>query len=394
MKSLILGYGTTGKAVSKYLKDKNISFLIFDDNPELSNFYKIEDIKFSEIDKIFVSPGIRSSHRILEIAKEKNIDVLTDIEEFSSITKTKIIGVTGTNGKTTFVHLLSKILNEKGIISRFAGNIGNSPLEIVNELEQVEYIILELSSFQLEHIKKLNLYIGIILNIYEDHTEWHGSYEKYKNSKIKIFDYVNTPTKKILGESDSALSILINKESSFTSIKSLKEYSINNYFDDFIEVFLYVCSLFSISENESLNFLKKQDQIEHRLEFFYEVNGVKFINDSKSTNLQSVSKASTKFENSILILHGLTKGINSNKLNLSENIKKILVPKDMDVDLTKYKNIIIYYDSIFEIISYLKNNIEIYNHVLFSCGGASFNNFKDYKDRGTFFKNIVMKEFR
>ena len=119
------------------------------------------------------------------------------------------------------------------------------------------------------------------------------------------------------------------------------------------------------------------------------VNDVTYINDSKSTNFNSLSMATTKINNGILLLHGLTKNISSKDLKISKKVKTILVPEDMEIDLSKANAKIIKIKSIFDIEQVLIEIIKPGDTVLFSCGGASFNDFKNYQERGNFFKTVV-----
>ena len=194
MKKLIFGYGATGKSVENYFKKNNIEYLIYDDDKEIeiSKNQKFKDTKFDEIDEIIISPGIKPTHPLLLKIKSKKINVITDIDIYSRdrIYDTPIIGVTGTNGKTTFVELLSNFLNSQSLKSLAVGNIGDSPLNYIDE--KFDYIVMELSSFQLHYIKNLSLEVGIVLNIEEDHLDWHENVQEYIESKKKIFQFLET----------------------------------------------------------------------------------------------------------------------------------------------------------------------------------------------------------
>ena len=390
--SLILGYGATGKDIEKYLISENKKYVIYDDNKNIPNElnFQLEDI--TNLEMIYVSPGIKKDHKILNIAEESNIKVTTDIEYFNDISNVKIVGVTGTNGKTTFVSLLNKILNKYGYKSNVAGNIGISPLKLVNDTEKLDFLILELSSFQLCHINELRIDTSIVLNIYEDHIDWHNSFEEYANSKLKIFDFTANDQNNFLGPVDEELIINDSLLENITVIEDINNYSLPNYFDEFVSMFVEICSRFEISEMDVIEFLSSEPPVEHRFELFYTKNGVNFINDSKSTNLESVNKASLKVNNCMLILHGLAKGISPNKLILSDEIKKILVPQNSDFDVSMFKSIVIKYESIEDLKQLIKENYQDFNTVLFSCGGSSFNDFSNYIDRGNYFKKMIVGE--
>ena len=390
--SLILGYGSTGKDIEKYLISENKKYFIYDDNkiiPQELNF-QVKDI--TNLEMIYVSPGVKKDHKILKIAEESNIKVTTDIEYFNNISNVKIVGVTGTNGKTTFVSLLNKILNKHGYKSNVGGNIGISPLNLINDADNLDFMILELSSFQLHHINELHLDTSVVLNIYEDHIDWHNSFEDYASSKLKIFNFTKKVQNKFLGSVDEELTISYSILENITAIEDISDYFLPNYFDEFVSMFVAVCSRFEISEKDVIDFLSSEPSAEHRFELFHTKNGVNFINDSKSTNIESVNKASLKVNNCMLIMHGLTKGIKSNKLVLSDEIKKIFVPKNSEFDLSLYQSIVVQYESMEDLQQLIKEHYQNFNTVLFSCGGSSFSDFDNYIDRGTYFKNMIVGE--
>ena len=390
--SLILGYGSTGQDIEKYLLSKKEKYFIYDDNktiPQDLNF-RLEDI--TNVETLFVSPGIRKNHKILNLAEENKVKITTDVEFFNEISNVKIIGVTGTNGKTSFVTLLSKILNKYGFKTNVAGNIGISPLNLIEESDYLDFLILELSSFQLKHINELNLDISIVLNLYEDHIDWHESFEDYVSSKLKIFDFTSNNKHKYLGSVDDGLKNKNLLPKNVNLLEDIGKHLLPNYFDEFVSMLITVCKRFEISKKEVVDFLSSESSGEHRFELFFIKNGVEFINDSKSTNLESVNKASFKVNNCLLIMHGLSKGINTKNLKLSDEIKKILVPKNFEFDVTSYKNIVREYESFDELKLLIQNEYKTYDTVLFSCGGSSFNDFDDYIDRGNFFKNMIKGE--
>ena len=390
--SLILGYGSTGQDIEKFLISKNKKYYIYDDYKTVPKELTFELSDITNLENIFVSPGIKKDHKIINLAKEKNINLTSDIQYFNEISKLKIVGITGTNGKTSFVTLLDKILKKHGYKSKVAGNIGNSPLNLIDDEENLDFLILELSSFQLSHLTKLDLEISVILNIYEDHIDWHSSFENYATSKLKIFNFTKNNKNRFLGPVDNQLKKTNLLPRNVNVIKDMEAYFLPNYFDDFVSMFIKICSRFKIAKNEVIEFLSSEPSVEHRFELFITKNGVNFINDSKSTNLESVNKASFKVKNCMLVMHGLSKGIGSNKLDLSNEVKKILIPKDSEFDLSKYSKIITEYDSFNELNTIIKTNYKDYETILFSCGGSSFSDFDNYKDRGNYFKKMIESE--
>ena len=389
--SLILGYGSTGQDIEQYLISQNKNYLIYDDKEDIDKKYKFNTENINNIETIFVSPGVKKDHEILRMASSSGIKIMTDIELFSEKNNVKLIGVTGTNGKTSFVTLLDKILNKYDIKSKTAGNIGNSPLNLISDSNHLDYLILELSSFQLTHMKKIELEMAVVLNIYQDHIDWHETFEQYVFSKLKIFNFSTNQKYNFLGPVDSQVKteeILPKNVRNFNEEK----FNLNNYFDDFVSIFIDVCKEFSIPKDEVLNFLTSQSSIEHRFELFHTKNGVKFINDSKSTNLESVNKASYKVKNCLLIMHGLLKGIDINRLSLSNEVKEIMVPKNSEFDINSNNFLVVEYENFEDLKKYIKNNYKNFDTVLFSCGGSSFSNFKNYMERGEYFKEMIVGE--
>ena len=393
MNKLIYGYGVTGKAVEAFFNKKNIPYKIFDENltENFNNKIEIDALLKEDFDEVILSPGIRENNDLLNQIRNKNLNVITDIDLFDKYhnQKSKIIGVTGTNGKTTFVNLLYKFLELEGFKTKACGNIGESPLSIVDD--DYEYVIIELSSYQLHHTKNLRLDYGIILNIASDHLDWHGSLDDYIKAKSKIFSFADEE-KVIFYDS-----IFDTKESRKTHVSkiNLEKYNFHeiNLPTDLSRSFLDMVNFLDFNKRNNFQrgyeYLKSVNPIEHRFENVSFNDDVIYINDSKATNFHAVSSAINRVENAILILHGLTKNMPSSELKLNKNIKKIIKPKDMNVDLSNYKGILIEIESIFDLKNVLLKEVKIGDTVLFSCGGSSFNDFNNYEDRGSYFKKLV-----
>ena len=385
MKKLIFGYGATGKSVEAYFQKNNIKYFIYDDDKEkiISKKQKFKDTKIEEVDEIIISPGIKPTHELLNKVNSLGKAVKTDIDLFNENYKGKLIGVTGTNGKTTLVNLLSNFLNSQGIKAVAVGNVGRSPLEVIDE--EFEYVIIELSSYQLYYLNNLDLNIGIILNIYQDHLDWHKNFSEYLDSKKRIIDFIKNGDESI--KNNNFIGTLKPGEINSNLYKEIKDKSI--FFDNTIDIFMQVIEKLDLNYESAKEFLINSQNTEHRFELVEVHKDITYINDSKSTNFNSVSMATTKVSNAILIMHGLTKNINSKDLNISKDIKTIILPKDMKVNLSDIQAEVIELDSIFDLEEKLQKIIHSGDTVLFSCGGASFNDFKNYEERGNFFKSVV-----
>ena len=397
MKYLILGYGVTGKSVENYLTNQNADYLIFDDLKE--NLNKVHHSKiFSEknidlIDIVIISPGIKPDHHLLEQLMSKNVSVKTDIDIFSEHYKGNVIGVTGTNGKTTFVNELNKFLNINNVHSASAGNIGISPLDLIDT--SYEYIILELSSYQLHYTSNLNLDMAVILNIFPDHIDWHESVNNYASSKIKILSFLSEgkSERKIIGSNMGIVKTNLPNNIDIKSKNNLKVHrelllSLGEATRKIGGVELY---------NRYIEYIEKYEiKLPHRMEQFLKLKNknITFFNDSKATNYHAVSEASKLFtsgkEDGILILHGITKETNENKLNIDPVFKYVIIPEDMNTNLGDHNAEIIHIKHISNLKDILVEILSKNQVVLFSCGGSSFNDFENYQVRGDYFKNLIL----
>ncbi len=390
MKKLIFGYGETGKAVEQFLINKKIDFKIYDDNIPKFNTDITDNL--AEYDEVIISPGIPPDNLLLSNIKSQNLNISTDLDLFFRYNdkSIKTIGITGTNGKTSFVNLVTEFLEKNGLKAISSGNIGTSPLNSINK--DFKYLVLELSSYQLYYSRNLELNFGVVLNIASDHLDWHGNFSNYLKAKSKIIKF--TKKNNILVYSE-----LIREFVDYTTKEiDNAEYSFFENIDtpfskELLIPFLDLIYLLDLNikniEEACHKFLVNLNQLEHRYEKIDFKGNVEFINDSKATNLHAVTNAINRSKNIILILHGLTKNIPSEELQLTSDVKKIFIQSEMNINLNKFNGKIIIYNSINEIKNLIKTEMEYGDTVLFSCGGASFNNFKNYKDRGKFFKKIV-----
>ena len=323
MKKLIFGYGITGRAIEKYFLQNNINYLIYDDylTPTKTSIDKI----IEEVDEVFVSPGISPRNSTLIKLIDNDIKISTDLDLFERINKIDSIkiGVTGTNGKTTFVKIVTEFLNKMGYSTISAGNIGNSPLELINK--KYDYIIFELSSFQLHYLSDFSLDYSIILNFASDHLDWHDNYKNYLSSKAKIFKFTKNEnvlfydeifkkfSKKKISKTNNSLNLFLeNKNLSFSQELVGSFLDLVNLLDLKIKNFEDVCK----------NYLLITKQIEHRYEKVVFKGGVTFINDSKATNFHAVTNAIKRSSNTTLILHGLTKNVPDEELIIYDSVKK------------------------------------------------------------------------
>lgn len=399
------------------LKDKNAKLY----------FGKQDANILKDITLIIISPGVPQSIDIVKEAKKRNIKVIGEIEfAYNLIPDRNYISVTGTDGKTTTVNLIYSIINSYKK-ARLLGNVGNTFSKEVESIEKDEDIVLELSSFQLETVDNFHSHISVILNIAEDHLDRYKDIEDYFNAKknitknqnsndFLILNYDNFYTNRYYNELIKTKDIAFNVLTFSTKCKKA-----NLYYNSEDECLYYNGEkLFSIAKRQLLGMHNIENilasvlaclkdnipveyidkavnnfkSIEHRLEFVKEINGVKYINDSKATSMSAVMSALKAFDkNIILIMGGRNKGIDFKPLKsiIEERVKKLILTGEASEDLSSMidvSNKIIIKDFT-EAFDYAKKIAVKGDTVLLSPGCASFDSFKNYEERGKYFKSLV-----
>ena len=409
---LVVDKCDTDKEHIKELNNLNIKF-IKTENPEnyLNNTY----------DYVVKNPGIIKTHPCILKAKELGIKVINEIEVAYDFIKDKatIIGITGSNGKTTTTTMIYEIMKKANLNVHLAGNIGYPLSSIVNVIKKNDIIVAEISDHQLLDTDKFKTNISVLTNLSEVHIDFHGNYENYKNTKKKIFNnhsqndlaILNLNNKDVLeitkdikskkiyfsnnAKTDIYLenNIIYYKDEPTLNTNDIKIKGIHNY--ENIMCMLGVVKQFNISNEIIKDYLKEFKGVEHRIEFVREINDITFYNDSKATNTESTIVALKSFNNNIiLLLGGLDRGHSFEPLNpYLKNVKYILTfgeTKNRIKEWAKEQNInCIIFDNLKEatLKSYelaYKNDI-----VLLSPACASWDQYKCMEDRGNEFKSIV-----
>ncbi len=416
MKAAIIGYGKSGAAAEKLLKIKGYQEIeIFDDKNE--NYKNISEYK-DEYDEVVVSPGI-------DLSKYKNIcgNITSEVElAYNQMDKNaKIIAITGTNGKSTTTFLTAQILNNAGVKACACGNIGYPFGEAVLDKADTEVYVIELSSFQIELLKRFKAVAGCIINVTQDHLDRYGSMDKYYEAKLLLLNFIekkglfvtNTDTK-IVNKA-----ILYDFQARYID-DSFKSYpKLNNNILDFgkyiVDLSKYklfgkhnitnlsfaltmadkVCSF----EGDITNLIENLTSMPHRTELVAEINGVKWINDSKATNVDSVYTALISMKKpAILLIGGRDKKSDYTPLAdlINKNISKICYFGEA-ADLIKGQLSPLLQGVLEESYSSLKECVNALAKrekditVLLSPACTSFDEFKSYEDRGYRFKEYVLE---
>ena len=357
----------------------------------------------SNVDYIVLSPGINLIEKKILIKFKKKI--ITDIDFLYLTNKNfKSIMVTGTNGKSTTCKLISHLLKKNKSKVLLGGNIGTPILNL--KIKKNSYVIIEASSFQLAHSQFIRPDYAFLLNITNDHLDWHGNMQNYIKSKFKIFKYqkknqfafINEKLKNIFKKGNFKSKLIIPEKKNYNKIKHKIK---NNYLELSINDenmnFVYELSrLTNISEKRFINAMNSFVGLPHRYEIFLKKKNTIFINDSKATSFESTKYALLNGKNIYWILGGLPK--KNDKIILHGVIKKIikcyLIGKSTSYfkkqikDKINFSITINIKKTLIEILKDIKSS-KIKDHtILLSPAAASYDQFKSFEERGDEFKRL------
>ncbi len=428
---LIMGFGVTGKSSLKFLREFPVKIYIYDKKIDLQSlkvdedFIIFKDEDLDKIDLIVKSPGIYPFDDLLVKAREKNIEIISDIELSYRYLKTdNVVAVTGTNGKTTTTTIVGDILKRKAK-TFVVGNIGRGILEITKEAKKDDFIVIEASSFQLEDTIEFKPHIALLTYVTSDHLDWHKTTENYVKAKLKIFANQDENDFAILNYEDRNLAKKYNIKAQkyYFSMEKISEKG--SYFEDGkifyndgknseeildvkdlkipgvhniknVMAAIIIAKLFGIDSNTIKRSISSFTGVEHRIEFVRELHGVKYYNDSKGTNPDSTEVAIAAMDGDvILIAGGYDK--NSNFDNLIEKSKDklktvILLGETADkISNSCKKSKVEFY-----IVKDLNKAVELAKKlslkgedVLLSPACASWDMYSNYEARGRHFKDLV-----
>jgi len=417
-KILIYGLGISGYSSLEFLKKKNhVKF--FDDNyqrfknEKLKKFFiPLKKIYKYGFDYIIISPGINSEKCDLKNFLKKNKKkIFTDLDIFySNNFKNLIIAVTGTNGKSTTVKLLSDIIKSTKKDVRLVGNIGKSILS-EKKISKKTIFVVEISSYQIEYSKIFKAKYALLLNISPDHLERHKTFKKYLNAKLKLiysqrkgdfafFNKKNSLIKKELKNKNIKSKIINVDDKLNLNYKKLVK---NKYFNNKnnqqnLSYVFTICKKLKIDKKNIIKIINNFKGLKFRQQIIYDSKKLTIINDSKSTSFSSSINLISSMNNIFWILGGLPKKGDKFKLNKKKNLalKAFIYGKQKNFFINNLKNKIL-----FETFKNLKDAfkkviLEIKNKknkkkiiILFSPCSASFDTFNNFEERGEYFNYLV-----
>ena len=445
-KVAIIGMGVSNLPLLDYFYDKNAKVTVFDKNTpsdeimEKINKYRYEveigEYNLSRLngfDIVFRSPSVLPTRDELIMAANKGTIITSEIEMVLKLAPCKIIGVTGTEGKTTTTSIIYEILKSSGKNCFLGGNIGQPIFTEIKNMKPEDIVVLELSSFQLMGME-VSPYISVVTNMYPDHLNIHSSYEEYQQAKKNIFlhqnengvvilNYDNEITRKFADEVKSNLvffSSLENLENGY--VYDRKDETIKHYVNGKsknilkkqeiklrgIHNYENICAALAatatiVDEKDQIKAIKEFNGVEHRLEFVRELNGVKYNNDSIGTSPASTIAGLNAFdENIILLAGGSDKGLDYTEIGetIAKKVRVLLLTGPTAEKIENATRLamskadketveIIHCKDLQEAVSVASRKAKSGEIVLMSPASASFDAFKNFIERGIKFKEFV-----
>ena len=429
---IILGFGMEGKStynyIRKYLKDIKLTIMdsnyqnitLDDKNVEIID---IDYNKFNNYDLIFKSPGISFKDIDTTSFKDK---ITSQLEIFLETTPSYTIGITGSKGKSTTTSLIYKIINDQNIKSYIVGNIGKPILDIVDEVDENTYVVIECSSHQLEYTK-VSPNIGIILNLFEEHLDHYKSKEHYYIAKMNLVNYQSNKDYFIYSSDNEDLKNhidIINTNATKLDINNIKNNNSYTYIkDNYIYVndkklydvntkrkiqgihnlknimfTLTVSEILKLDINKTIESISNFEPLPHRMELVGTYNEITYYNDSIATipnatinGIEALSNVNT------IIIGGKDRGIDYSLLKdylINSEIENIICLPDTGYTIGKeITNKNVYYVKTVEEAVDIAREVTKKNTIcLLSPAASSYGFYKNFEERGNRFKEYIRKE--
>lgn len=427
-KALVIGLGISGRSAAAFLLNQHAHVYAADDKlqeiknrPEIlqlveKGLFLIKENEIPQPDFVVLSPGVPMTHPLIVLAHKNNWEIIGEIELACRYLSQPMLGITGTNGKTTVTLLTAHVLNQSGIPARALGNSG-IPLTSVFEkaLKSNEMLVLELSSYQLETLHVRCLDAAVLLNITPDHLDRYHSMKEYAAAKLRVSSCLKTGGQFFAEESCASQYPSLNVFSYGYHTSSTIYTDLTHVYKDKILQFSLpenlqgkrshdienlmgsyaLCSSMGVTAERFAAAYSTFVKLPHRIEFVRTHRGISYINDSKGTNLDAVIRAVGSIDGKIvLIAGGVDKGASytawlnafAGKVRcicaIGESAKKIETELGNDIPIRLYKSLS---DAVYAAAHVAKPG----ETVLLSPGCSSYDMFKDYEHRGDEFKRLV-----
>ena len=452
--NFVIGLGKSGFWAAKFLRSINKRVIVWEskNNKELLETKKeLEELDIlvylnkefifeefdpwlKEIESVVISPSIPYDHKTIIKLKQTGVRVIGEVNiAWANLNDINWIGITGTNGKTTVTHLLSHILCKNKLFAPFAGNIGTPLCKYAHakKHEEIDWVVAELSSYQIEIAPEVKPKIGIWTTFTEDHLERHKTLENYfkikksllKNSEFRIYNYDDENLRRNYQSLSDGIWVttFLNKsaiekcdycidDQEYILERNERLFKLDNFIlkgnHNFQNLLLAIAAArkIGLSAKNIKDSLSSYKQLPHRLETIYKQNDLEIINDSKSTNFDSSIAGIKAINGELIIISGgriksnqysewiqvVNKKVNTVFLfgESSKVLKKALIDGGFKKDIFEFAGL---EELINYVFSYLQNNKV--DTLLFSPSCSSFDQFRNYEERGDFFKRLIKERF-
>lgn len=439
---LIIGLGKTGIATARFLAKQKAQMTVTDQKPEADIAEALSEIRdvgvavgvapydgsaLRGIDMVIPSPGVPPHDRLLTEAVRRNIPIHSELEIACRFLKPPMAAITGTNGKTTTTTLTGQLLKDAGKKVFVGGNIGIPLIEYCEGPQNDDFVVVEVSSFQLQWVTAFHAHCAVLLNTTCDHVNYHGSFTTYQEAKERIFlnqndndlailnadeDYTRDLTKRLKAQTlffsstrhvTQGFSIQGNHlvlsgfgaKDEFYPRDVIKIPGLHNV--ENIMASIMIARMCGCPSEGIIETISKFRGIAHRIEFIDEKQGVAYYDDSKGTNVGAVVRALETFHNPvILLLGGRDKDGDFETLEplIKERVKSLILFGEARERINEKVGGLVETDihpTLQEATLAAHRQAAVGDVVLLSPGCASFDEFRDYKDRGDFFQSLVRK---
>ena len=438
MKVLVVGLAKTGLATAKFLKAQGSIVSTTEERSREQMKAALQELEGLDIamewgghgketflrqDLIVVSPGVDLAIKPIQEAMKKGVRIISEIELACRFIEAPIVAVTGTNGKTTTTLLIGEMLKESGKRVGVGGNVGEPLILFADRRNSWEVVVAEISSFQLEAIETFRPRIAVLLNVTEDHLDRYAQYADYIQAKARIFENMTSEDVAILNRDDPIVMTLAEdiaarkiffslkerlNEGAFSNGKNIKlrlageeDYSLASarlkgvHNVENMMAAITAARLSGCSKKAVETVLNRFEGLEHRVEFVREIDGVRYYNDSKGTNVGSVVKSLQGFSDPVILIAG-GKDKNGDLAPLKEwveqRVKRLILigeaKERMARELGGLTDTILA-PTLEEAVLLAHRSAKRGEVVLLSPACSSFDMFKDYKERGKVFKEAV-----
>lgn len=435
---LVVGLARTGVAVARFLARSGARVTVTDlrDEAALAGplgelaglpvqyvLGRHDEADFAAADVVVVSPGVPQNSPYLQAARGAGREVITEIELASRFVAAPMVAITGTNGKTTTTTLTGEIFSACGFRTFVGGNIGNPLIELVEGGEAVERAVVEISSFQLEWISSFRPRVAVLLNITEDHLDRYATFQEYIDAKVRIFENQDASDFAVLNVDDPIVAGLAGKLSATVFPMSQRQELAEGIFHrdgvitfrhrgreerfptggfritgvhniENIMASLAATLLLGCDAKRALAAVEGFGGLPHRMELVRELDGVRYYEDSKATNVGSVEKALASFDNITLIAGGKDKGGSYGPLAplVKERVRHMVLIGEARERMARELGSLT--DT--RLATTLEEAVEMAASltapggvVLFSPACSSFDMFRDYEERAQRFRAAV-----